>query len=119
DINAELLIENAMVGVEIVPGKPTVAGASNKIERKQLSYTTYRMTNAFADNGISSFTVTGTNPGDDPAKNRDLWNQIQGEINKNPTRDTMLTAMGFGRADLDIGEPFANDAAYAPKYGHL
>jgi len=118
DINAELLIENALIGVEIVPGLPSVAGGSRNIERKALSYTTYKMTKAYADNGISGFTAT-SDPGDDPAKNRQLWQQIQGEINKNTTRDAMLAAMGFAASDLDIGEPFTSYAAYAPSYGHL
>lgn len=119
DVNAELLIENAMVGVEIVPGQPSAAGGSQTIERKALSYTTYPMANAYTDNAISSFTVTGSDPGDDPAENRKLWQTIEGEINKNPKRDAMLAAMGFAAADTDIGEPFTNDAAYAPSYGHL
>src|SRR5215213_3227374 len=119
DINAELLIENAMVGVEIVPGQPSVAGKSRTIERKLLSYTTYPMANAYADNAINKFTATPFDPGDNPAENRDLWGRIQSEINKNTMRDAMLAAMGFAVADLDIGEPFTSDAAYAPRYGHL
>ena len=118
DVNGELLIENAMVGVEIVPGQPSIAGGSREIERKALSYTTYKMTGAYTDNAISSFTAA-SDPGNDPTRNRDLWQQIQGEINKNTTRDAMLTAMGFAAGDLDIGEPFTRDAAYAPRYGHL
>lgn len=118
DVNAELLIENAMVGVEIVPGQPSIAGGSNTIERKALSYTTYKMANAYVDNTIGSFTVE-SDPGDDPAKNRDLWQKIQGEINKKPARDSMLGALGFAASDTDIGEPFTSDAAFAPIYGHL
>jgi hypothetical protein len=118
DINAELLIENAMVGVEIVPGQPSVAGGARNIERKDVSYTTYKMTSAYVDNAISGFT-TVSDPGDDPTLNRDLWKRIQGEINKKPTRDAMLAALGFAATDTDIGEPFTSDAAYAPRYGHL
>ena len=66
------------------------------------------MANAYTNNAIKSFTVTGKDPGDDPSLNRDLWLQIQSEINKNTMRDTMLAAMGFAIADLDIGEPFTS-----------
>ena len=119
NVNDKLLIENAMVGVEIVPRQPPIVGATNTIDRKALAYTTHAMANAYADNAIKNFAVKGAAPGNDPAKNRDLWDQIQKEIVQNPARDAMLTALGFAKTDLDIGEKFSADAAYAPSYGAL
>ena len=119
DINAELLIENAIVGFEIVPANPSVSGHTQPIERDLLKYTTLAVDNAFVDDAINTFTATGPKPGDDPEANRALWERIQGEIHMNTTRDAMLAAMGFSNTDLDIGEMFSTDAAYAPSYGSL
>jgi hypothetical protein len=119
DINAELLIERAVVGFKIVPAKTSVSGHTQPIKRDCLTYTTHDLSNAYADHAIATFTATGSNPGDDPAANRALWDSIQGEIHSNTTRDAMLAAMGFADADFDIGEPFSTDAAYAPSYGSL
>jgi hypothetical protein len=119
DINAELLIEKAVVGFEIVPVEASVPGHTRPIQRDCLTYTTHALENAFADHDIDTFTVTWSNPGDDPAANRALWDCIQGEIHLNTTRDAMLAAMSFADADFDIGESFSTDAAYAPSYGSL
>ena len=77
------------------------------------------MANAYTDHAINTFTATVPNPGNDPVANRAVWNRIQTEIHGNTTRVAMLAAMGFADTDLDIGEPFSTDAAYAPRYGSL
>lgn len=117
DVNAHSLIDNVIVGYEIVAAKPPTPGQTAAINRELLSYTTHDMSNAYSDASIQGF--TGTVPGDDPAENNKIWTQIQTEIHTNPTRDQMLTAMGFAKTDLDIGEAFTTDAAYAPSYGAL
>jgi len=119
DINAEPLIENALVGFEIVPGRLPVPGHTQSIDRSLLKYTTHDMDKAYVDNAINTFSVTGPHPGDDPSANLALWDRIQGEIHGNATREEMLAAMGFAKNDLDIGETFSTDAAYAPNYGLL
>jgi hypothetical protein len=119
DINAARLIENTVVGFEIVPATLSVSGHTQPINRDLLKYSTHVMGDAYADHAISPFNSTVQAPGDDPAANRALWNRIQSEVHKNTTRDTMLLAMGFAKTDLDIGEPFATDATYAPSYGAL
>lgn len=119
DINAGLLIENAMVGFEIVPGKSPVSGHTQPIKRELLKYNLQALDNAYTDQSIKTFTATVPDAGDDPDANRALWDRIQREIHANTTRDAMLDALGFARTDLDIGEPFATDAAYAPSYGSL
>jgi hypothetical protein len=118
DINAQRLIENATVGFEIVPGKSPVSGHTQPIKRDLLKFNKHDMENAYTDQSIKTFTAT-EKPTDDPAKNRALWDQIQKEIHVNTTRDAMLAALGFAKSDLDIGESFATDAAYAPSYGSL
>jgi hypothetical protein len=119
DINAALLIENAIVGYDIVPGEPPIAGHTQSIKRDLLQFTPQTVTDAFVDNAIGSFTASAPNPGDDPAANLVLWTRVQSEIHSNQTRDTMLKAMGFTATDLDIGAPFGAAAAYAPSYGSL
>ena len=119
DINAKRLIENAVIGFEIVPAKPPGSGHTQPINRDLLKYTTHVMGDAYADHAISPFTSTVPAPGNDPAANRALWNRIQSEVHENTTRNAMLVAMGFAETDLDIGEPFTTDAAYAPSYGAL
>lgn len=118
DVNAHSLIENVVVGYEIVAAKPPTPGQTAAINRELLSYTTHDLENAYSDSVIRSFSGKAS-PGDDPAENNKIWTQIQTEIHTNPTRDQMLTAMGFARTDLDIGEAFTVDAAYAPSYGVL
>jgi hypothetical protein len=119
DINAELLIKDAVIGFKIAPAKPTVAGHSKSIQRDCLSYTTQPISSAYTDHAIHTFTSTMPNPGNDPAANNHIWTRIQADIHSNTTRDKMLAALGFARTDLDIGEPFATDAPYAPVYGLL
>jgi len=119
DINAELLIKDAVIGFKIAPAKPTVAGHSKSIQRDCLSYTKHTMGSAYTDHAIHTFTSTMPNPGNDPAANNHIWTRIQADIHSNTTRDKMLAALGFARTDLDIGEPFATDAPYAPGYGLL
>lgn len=120
DINAKRLIENAMVGFEIVPGKSPVSGHTQPIKRALLTLSApHVMANAYTDHAINTFTATVPNPENDPAANRAVWNRIQTEIHGNTTRVAMLAAMGFADTDLDIGEPFSTDAAYAPRYGSL
>ncbi len=118
DVNAHSLIENVVVGYEIVAAKPPTPGQTAAIDRELLSYTTHDMENAYSDSVIRSFSGKAS-PGDDPVGNNKVWTQIQTEIHTNPTRDQMLTAMGFARTDLDIGEAFTLDATYAPSYGVL
>jgi len=118
DVNAHSLIENVVVGYEIVAAKPPTPGQTAAIDRELLSYTTHDMENAYTDSVIRSFSGKAS-PGDDPVENNKVWTQIQTEIHTNPTRDQMLTAMGFARTDLDIGEAFTLDATYAPSYGVL
>ena len=118
DVNAHSLIENVVVGYEIVAAKPPTPGQTAAINRELLSYTTHDLENAYSDSVIRSFSGKAS-PGDDPVENNKIWTQIQTEIHTNPTRDQMLTAMGFARTDLDIGEAFTVDAAYAPSYGVL
>lgn len=118
DINAPRMIENATVGFEIVAAKSPTSGHTQPIKRDLLNYRTQPMDNAYTGQAIKSFTAL-PGPGDDPAGNRDLWNRIQKEIYTNATRDAMLDALGFDKTDLDIGEPFAADEAYAPSYGSL
>lgn len=118
DINAPRMIENATVGFEIVAAKSPTSGHTQPIKRDLLNYRTQAMDNAYTGQSIKTFTAV-PGPGDDPALNRDLWNRIQREINTNATRDTLLDALGFDKTDLDIGEPFAADEAYAPSYGSL
>ena len=118
DVNAHSLIENVVVGYEIVAAKPPKPGQTAAIDRELLSYTTHDMENAYSDSVIRSFSGKPS-PGDDPVENNKIWTQIQTEIHTNPTRDQMLKAMGFARTDLDIGEAFTVDAAYAPSYGVL
>jgi hypothetical protein len=113
DVNAHSLIENVVVGYEIVAAKPPTPGQTAAISRELLSYTTHDMENAYSDSVIRSFSGNAS-PSDDPAENNKIWTQIQTEIHTNPTRDQMLTAMGFARTDLDISEAFTVDAAYAP-----
>lgn len=119
DINAQRLIENATIGFEIVPGKSPVSGHTKPISRDLLKYSTHLMDNAYSDQTIRTFTATLPSPGDDPVANRAIWDRIQKEIHANTTRDTMLAALGFAKTDLDIGESFATDAAYAPSYGSV
>lgn len=119
DINAQRLIENATVGFEIVPGKSPVSGHTQPIKRDLLKYTAHVMDNAYTDQSIKTFTATLPDPKDDPVANRAIWDRVQKEIHVNTTRDAMLAALGFTKTDLDIGESFATDAAYAPSYGAL
>ena len=119
DVNAQSLIENALVGFEIVPAKSPVPGHTAPIHRKQLAYTTQDMVDAYNDATIQKFKATAPSPGDDPVENHKLWTRIQTEIHTNPTRDQMLAVLGFDKNDLDIGEAFTTDAAYAPSYGTL
>jgi hypothetical protein len=119
DINAARLIENTVVGFEIVPATSPVSGHTQPINRDLLKYSTHAMGDAYADHAISPFISTVLAPGDDPAANRAVWNRIQSEVHENTTRNTMLAAMGFAETDLDIGEPFATDGPYAPSYGAL
>ena len=119
DINAERLIEKAMVGIEIVPHETSVSGPAKPIDRDLVKYTTHSLNKAFKDQAISTFLATGDDPGDDPKANRDLWDDIQKEIHDNTTRDAILESLEFVVADIDIGEKFSTDAAYAPSYGSL
>ena len=119
DINAPRLIENAIVGFEIVPGKSPVSGHTQPIKRDLLKYDPHNMDDAYTDETIKTFTASLPSPKDDPALNRALWDRIQKEIQTNTTRNAMLDTLGFDKTDLDIGESFAVDAAYAPSYGAL
>ena len=119
DVNAPHLIENAVVGFEIVPAKPPVPGHTKAIARDKLSYSTQAVASAYSDDPIQIFKATVPSPGDDPIANYDLWTRIQQEIHTNTTRDQILAALDFTKADLDIGEAFTTDAAYAPSYGSL
>jgi hypothetical protein len=119
DVNAHSLIENALVGFEILPAKPPVPGHTKSIARDLLEYTTHDMGNAYSDNEIHAFTATEHNPGNNPADNERIWSLIQTGIHTNATRDQMLGVLGFNKTDLDIGEAFTTDAAYAPSYGTL
>jgi hypothetical protein len=119
DVNAELLIENATVGFELVPANSPVSGHMQPIKRDLLKYTTHSMDNAYTDQAIKTFTATAPDPGDDPVANAAIWDRILREIHANTTRDAMLASLGFARTDLDIGEPFVIDSAYAPSYGSL
>ena len=112
DINAKRLIENATVGFEIVPGKSPTPGQPQTIKRDLLKFTTHVMDNAYTDQSIKTFTAKVPKP-------TDVWDTIQKEIHTNTTRDAMLAALDFAKNDLDIGESFATDAAYAPSYGTL
>lgn len=119
DVNAPGLIENALIGFEIVPAKTTLPGHTKPIPREKLSYTTHAVPNAYKDDAIRTFSATVPSPGDDPVANNNLWTRIQKEIHTNTTRDQLLAELGFAKADFDIGEPFTTDAAYAPSYGAL
>ena len=119
DVNAALLIENTIVGYELVPGAPSVAGHTQPISRDVLKFTPTTLDHAFVDDTIGSFAATVPSPGNDPTANLALWDRIQKEIQAKPNRDAMLVAMGFSAADLDIGMPFGAAAAYAPGYGAL
>ena len=110
DINAKLLIENAIVGFEIGPATPSVSSHTQPIKRDLLEFTSTPVDKAYVDSAITTFTATVPDPGDDPAANTALWDRIQGEIHRNATRDAMLTALGFASTDLDIGERFSADA---------
>ena len=112
DVNAPGLIENAVVGFEIVPATSSVPGHTKSIPRGKLAYTTHPVPNAYKDVAIRTFSA-------DPVVDNNLWTRIQKEIHMNTTRDQMLADLGFAKADFDIGEPFTTDAAYAPSYGHL
>lgn len=57
--------------------------------------------------------------GTTPASNAALWAEIQGEIADNPTRASLLQAMGFGQSIQNFGNPAGTDAAFAPQYGVL
>jgi hypothetical protein len=122
DVNAKSLIENALVGFEIVPAATTVPGHTQSIPRSQLCYNApHNVSGAYSDATVRNFKQSPDVPvpGDDPAKNASLWGRIQTEIHANNTRAQMLTALGFTKTDLDIGEDFTSDAAYAPLYGSL
>jgi hypothetical protein len=121
DLNASRLIENAVIGFEIIPAKKEPDKTTPiKIDRKVLSQPSDVVPNAYSDLKIGSFSETEkpAHP-DDPAANRRLWKIVQSEIHNNPRRDAMLSAMSFAKTDLDIGEPFDDDSAYAPHYGVL
>ncbi|HEY0038459.1 MAG TPA: DUF6603 domain-containing protein, partial [Longimicrobium sp.] len=119
DVNATPMIEQAPVGFEIVPAGPPVPGHTNAIDRTLLTYTTYAMESAWAPGAVPAFAASVTSPGDDPAGNEALWTRIQTEIHTNATRDAMLAALGFAPAELDIGQSFTIDSAWAPQYGAL
>jgi len=119
DVNAQALIEDAAHGFEIVPAKEPTPGHTKPIDRSLLAYTTLVMGEAWEDDANQSFSRTVVDPGDDPAANEAVWKRIQSEIHDNPTRDAVLAATGFGSEDVDIGESFLVDTAYAPAYGAL
>jgi hypothetical protein len=121
DINAERLVKNAATGFEIVP-RPAKAPAPDKdckLKRDSLDDAIDCKTDAYADSPIKAFARSGDDPGDDAAKNHDLWQRIQREIHASEARAAMLEDMGFTDGELDIGESFCTDAAYAPRYGAL
>jgi hypothetical protein len=88
DVNAQSLIENALVGFEILPAKTSVPGHTQSIPRSQLCYNApHNMNGAYSDADVRNFKAAVPSPGDDPVGNANLWARIQKEIHTNTARD--------------------------------